>query len=357
MKAADIDLPRMLQFEPATGRILFGGERMLLFRQDAFAAFRRLLLDQLGPQLSRAILAQFGYRCGSGDFQALNRGTYVWDSEGDQFAAGPVMHIHEGIVHVTPLVVEFDRAAGSFLMQGEWRNSYEAEIHLAEFGRATEPVCHTLTGYATGWTNAFFGKETLAIETLCVGRGDPVCHFEIRNVAAWGPEAEPWRRALDTTHGSLAQELEAKLHLIERQAAAIRELSTPVMEIWDDILMLPIVGVVDTRRSMDIMNNLLQTIVARQAKSVIVDVTGVEVVDTKTADYLLKVVRAANLLGARCVLTGLSPAVAQTLVMIGADLAEVKTLRNPKEGLRYCLRTARQAQGETSSTPRDSGQA
>jgi rsbT co-antagonist protein RsbR len=142
---------------------------------------------------------------------------------------------------------------------------------------------------------------------------------------------------------SQQEELAGKLRVIERQAAAIRELSTPVMEIWDDILMLPIVGVVDTRRSMDIMNNLLQSIVARQAKFVIVDVTGVEVVDTKTADYLLKVVRAANLLGARCVLTGLSPAVAQTLVTIGADLTEVKTLRNPKEGLRHCLKALRQA--------------
>jgi len=355
MKAADIDLHQMLQFEPASGRILLGAERMLLFRQDAFAGLRRLLFEQLGPQLARAILAQFGHRCGAGDFESLNRGTHTWDTEADQFAAGPVMHIHEGIVHVTPLVVEFDRTAGRFFMQGEWRNSYEAEIHLAEFGRAAEPVCHTLTGYATGWTNKFFGAETLAIETLCVGQGDPLCRFEIRNVAAWGAEVEPWRRALDTTHVSLAQELEAKLHLIEKQAAAIRELSTPVMEIWDDILMLPIVGVVDTRRSMDIMNNLLQSIVARQAKFVIVDVTGVEVVDTKTADYLLKVVRAANLLGARCVLTGLSPAVAQTLVTIGADLTEVKTLRNPKEGLRHCLKAARLAQAEALPSRRDTG--
>ena len=120
------------------------------------------------------------------------------------------------------------------------------------------------------------------------------------------------------------RELEAKLVTIEQQAAAIRELTTPVMEIWDDVLVLPIVGVVDTRRSMDIMSNLLEQIVARQAKCVILDITGVEVVDTRTADYLLKVVRAASLLGSRCVLTGLSPAVAQTLVEIGADLTEVR---------------------------------
>jgi rsbT co-antagonist protein RsbR len=143
------------------------------------------------------------------------------------------------------------------------------------------------------------------------------------------------------------QELLEKLHKIEEQAAAIKELSTPVMEIWEDVLVLPIVGVVDTRRSMEIMNRLLESIVTHQTRCVIVDITGVEIVDTKTADYLLKVVRAAKLLGTRAVLTGLSPAVAQTLVEIGADLTEVRTLRNLKEGLRDCLRFLRQGQGET----------
>lgn len=148
------------------------------------------------------------------------------------------------------------------------------------------------------------------------------------------------RQNRDQREALLAQqrELEAKLVTIEQQAAAIRELTTPVMEIWNDVLVLPVVGVVDTRRSMDIMSNVLERIVERQSKCVIIDITGVEVVDTKTADYLLKVVRAAALLGTRCVLTGLSPAVAQTLVEIGADMSEVRTLRNLKAGLLDCLR-------------------
>jgi rsbT co-antagonist protein RsbR len=133
-------------------------------------------------------------------------------------------------------------------------------------------------------------------------------------------------------------ELEDKLVTIAQQADAIRELTTPVMEIWDDVLVLPIVGVVDTRRSVEIMNDLLEAIVAKQSRCVIVDITGVEVVDTGTADYLLKVVRAASMLGTRCVLTGLSPAVAQTLTTLGADLGEVRTLRNLKAGLLDCLR-------------------
>ena len=85
------------------------------------------------------------------------------------------------------------------------------------------------------------------------------------------------------------------------------------------------------------MNSLLESIEQTQSRCVIIDVTGVEVVDTKTADYLLRVMRAASLLGSRCVLTGLSSAIAQTLVEIGADLGDVRTLRNIKEGLKDCL--------------------
>jgi len=142
-------------------------------------------------------------------------------------------------------------------------------------------------------------------------------------------------------------DLEDKLLTIEKQREAIRELSTPIMEVWDDVLVLPIVGVLDTRRSMEIMNTLLSNIVESQSRCVIIDITGVEIVDTKTADYLLKVVHAAQLLGARCVLTGINPAVAQTLVEIGADLSAVSTLRNLKAGLFDCIKYLRQAKVKT----------
>ena len=133
-------------------------------------------------------------------------------------------------------------------------------------------------------------------------------------------------------------ELQARLGMIERQADAIRALTTPVMEIWDDVLVLPVVGALDSARAAEITNHLLAAIAERGARCVIVDVTGVEGVDTTTADALLKVARAAALLGTKCVLTGLGPHVAQTLVAIGADLSEITTLQNLKQGLLHCLR-------------------
>lgn len=135
-----------------------------------------------------------------------------------------------------------------------------------------------------------------------------------------------------------ARELAARAATIEQQAAAIRQLSTPVLEVWREVLVLPIIGAVDTARSEALMTDLLDSIARMPTKWVIIDLTGVEFVDTHTADHLLKVVRAAALLGVRCMLSGIQPAVAQTLANIGAELGELATERNLAEALRHCLR-------------------
>ena len=337
MKVTDIDLQKMLRFDPGSGRILLGEDRMLIFRQDALASLRQLLGDQLGDRRTRAILSQFGHRCGSGDYDTLSR-AYDWETEMDRMSAGPALHTWEGIVHVEPTFLEYDRGTGHFHMRGIWRNSYEAEIHRDLHGLADAPVCHTLTGYASGWCSAFFGKPTVAIETKCAGMGAERCEFEIRPPERWDERARPWIEALEHTEYSLSQELQRKIDVIEKQAHAISRLSTPIMEIWRGVLVLPIIGVADSRRWSEITDNLLLRIIASQSLCVIIDVTGVDTVDTGTADALVGVVRAASLLGTRCVLTGLSPVVSRTLVEIGADLDEIRTRRNLEDGLKDCLR-------------------
>jgi len=104
------------------------------------------------------------------------------------------------------------------------------------------------------------------------------------------------------------------------------------------VLALPVIGMVDSRRSQDMMETLLKEIVNHRCKYVIIDITGVEIVDTRTADHFVKVMKSAELLGTRCVMTGIRPAVAQTLVELGVDLSSIRTLRNLEEGLRDCLR-------------------
>ncbi len=145
------------------------------------------------------------------------------------------------------------------------------------------------------------------------------------------------RRTLeDVTHKN--QQLGAQLETIEQQRRAIEELSTPILQLWEGILVLPVIGFVDSARSQQMMERLLEEIVARQARHVIIDVTGVAVMDTQTADYFTKIFNSVKLLGAQCLLTGIRPAVAQTLVHIGVQLDQVTTRRNLQQGLQECLR-------------------
>ena len=128
-------------------------------------------------------------------------------------------------------------------------------------------------------------------------------------------------------------ELEEKLATIEKQRAAIRELSTPIMEVWDGILCLPVVGVMDTARSAEMTTQLLQAVVEKKTRCTIIDITGIDVMDTRTVDHFMRMARAVRLLGAECVLTGMNPHIAQTVVHMGIDLTHIKTHRTLHEAL------------------------
>jgi rsbT co-antagonist protein RsbR len=145
-----------------------------------------------------------------------------------------------------------------------------------------------------------------------------------------------------TQQEAVNRELEAKLETIEMQQAAIRELSTPIIEVWAGVLCLPVVGVVDSQRSAEMTETLLETIVAKQARMAIVDITGIDVMDTKTADHFIKMARAVRLLGAECIVSGINPGIAQTLTHIGVDLTGVRTLRSLRDALQLYLRETEQ---------------
>ena len=143
-------------------------------------------------------------------------------------------------------------------------------------------------------------------------------------------------RSLDVTIQQTV-ELETAIDTIKHQQNSIHELSTPILRLWENVLALPIIGMIDPRRSADMMERLLRDLSREKARFVIVDITGVEIVDTKTADYLIRVIKAAQLLGAVCIVTGIQPAVAQTLIEIGADLSSITTMGTLKEGLKEAM--------------------
>jgi len=125
---------------------------------------------------------------------------------------------------------------------------------------------------------------------------------------------------------------------IAQQRATISELQTPVIQVWEGILALPIVGTVDTARAQDMTEALLERIVATGSEIVLLDITGVPVVDTAVARHLLETVAAARLLGADVLIVGLSSRTAMTLVQLGIDLSHVATRATLAKGLEFAFR-------------------
>lgn len=121
------------------------------------------------------------------------------------------------------------------------------------------------------------------------------------------------------------------------QQQLIQELSSPVVRIWEGILLLPLVGIIDARRSSLITEHLLEALVRYQADIVIIDITGVPVVDTPTAQYFIMTAQAAGLLGSQVVLVGISSEIAQTMVHLGIDLSQIITRSDLQAGLAYAF--------------------
>ena len=148
-----------------------------------------------------------------------------------------------------------------------------------------------------------------------------------RVLDAYEPAAN---RIANTVAVGFVQERE---RVIRQQAEAIRELSTPVLQVRERLLILPIIGLVDSQRARQLTEQLLQGIRANRAKVVVMDITGVPSVDSIVANHLVQTVDASRLLGASVIVTGLSPQIAQTLVTIGVDLAKMNTVGDLQGGI------------------------
>jgi rsbT co-antagonist protein RsbR len=153
--------------------------------------------------------------------------------------------------------------------------------------------------------------------------------------------AETWRATelLDAL-GLLTAEAfqKSREDMISRQQAELLELSTPVVQLWDGILALPLIGTLDSSRTQVVMQNLLDAIVKTRSDFAIIDITGVPVVDTLVAQHLLKTVAAARLMGAECFISGIRPQIAQTIIHLGVDLAGVVTKATLADAFAIALR-------------------
>ena len=194
---------------------------------------------------------------------------------------------------------------------------------------------------AGAFVRALSGEETLALTEPAPG-----LHFRSWYAPLRGPDGQ--------ICGASCVSLDVSEAVREERAATSRDgagagergvvpgarrvPTTPIIQIWDGVLCLPVIGTVDGERASEIMQGLLEAIVKEQARYAIVDLTGVDVVDTSTADHLVQLLRAARVLGVEGVLCGIRPAVAQTVVGLGLDMGAVKTTRTLRDALKWCIR-------------------
>jgi DNA-binding NtrC family response regulator len=187
MRAADLDIHELLHFAPEGGVITFAGERVLLLDAVALGLLRRELIQTLGMTAARSVLTRFGYAHGWRVAEMLRKG-FPWDSEDEWRKAGARLHTIQGLVRAEVTHASFNVASPG--AEGIWHDSYEAEQHLLHLGQAEEPVCWTLTGFASGYMSCVFGREIIAIEDRCRGKGDALCRAVVRSKEDWGPELE-----------------------------------------------------------------------------------------------------------------------------------------------------------------------
>lgn len=192
MKATDFNFVNDLKFSLETGMTTFKDSRLVIFDANAIGLLRQNLVKELGMAKARDLFLKFGYQHGYSDFMQMKI-NYTFDTEMDLLASGPVIHTWEGVVQATPKELSFNRETGEFYFTGVWTNSYEAEQYLTFNETAQESVCWSLMGYASGWSTAFFGSKLIAIEPICVGKGDDHCEWKIQPEKVWGndPVAKP----------------------------------------------------------------------------------------------------------------------------------------------------------------------
>jgi rsbT co-antagonist protein RsbR len=203
-------------------------------------------------------------------------------------------------------------------------------------------------GKFAGYCTRLFGIDCWATQTHFQAGDDAYDEFIVRKSDVSLEEKHNQLLATDAaTRADLAVALKrlgeenAERRRAEREAqerlALIESLSAPILHVWDGVLALPVLGSLSGERAASLMERLLTEIQRTRSSWAILDVTGVDIIDTSTANHLLRVARAVELLGGRCIITGIQPAVAQTMVALEASFTGIVTRATLRDGLKYCM--------------------
>lgn len=288
----------------------------------------------------------------------------VHDAKGNAYAVGGILtditerkrmeqYIRDGEEHF--------RLVADFTFDWEyWRGTDGQFIYMS-------PSCERITGYnkqeflenANLFISIVHPDDRAMVEEHIQNTQatDETCTFDFRIMTKggevrWiGHACQPVFDATGTWRGTRAsnrdttdirameeEQMDLQKQIIEAQREALRELSTPLMPLSDKVLAMPLVGTIDSTRALQVMEALLEGVAQHQVEYVILDITGLPMVDTQVANALIHAARAVRLLGTRVILTGIRPDVAQTLVHLGTDLSEIVTLSTLQQGIAYAMK-------------------
>ena len=213
------------------GVIDFQGRRLVLHSTDAFAQFRKDLFEMVGARQARRILTRYAYFGGQADAAAMRR-VFSWTDVRELVKAGPRLHAMEGVARWVTRRLELDEPTGHFLMDVAWHGSGEAEEHMAQLGKAEQPVCWMLAGYASGFMSYALGRNIYFVEQSCRAQGARVCTALGQDAAAWegDPSAGLAYFSADDIKGkirSLTEQLRQAIATLEASARRLERLERP----------------------------------------------------------------------------------------------------------------------------------
>jgi rsbT co-antagonist protein RsbR len=241
----------------------------------------------------------------------------------------------------TIVSLDRDKQEAVFRVVNNWEALYQRSLGV-KWGTAMT------AGKFAGFCSRLFGIDCWATQTRFQAGSDEYDQFVVRESDI---SLETRHNQLLTTDAATRADLAVALKRLEVENAErrraeheaherlklIESLSAPILHVWDRVLALPVLGSLSAERAASLMERLLTEIQRTRSAWAILDVTGVDIIDTHTANHLLRVARAVEFLGARCIITGIQPAVAQTMVALEASFSGIVTRATLRDGLKYCM--------------------